>query len=556
VSDEREVLTVDVLFVGGGPASLACAHHLAALLERHAESGDGPSLDETFLVLIEKAKQIGFHSISGAVMDPRGIAELIPDFLDRGCPVEAAVTDDEVWYLTKRRRLKAPWTPPPLRNHGNYVCSLGKLVGWLGEQVEATGRVEIFPEFPGAKLLVEDGVVVGVRTADRGIDRNGNRKPNFEPGIDIRAKVTVLGEGARGSLTKTLVRDFGLDAGRNPQVYAIGLKELWQMPAGAVPAGRVLHTMGWPLDRGTFGGGFVYGMAGDIWDLGFVVGLDYRDPHTDPHGLFQRFKTHPEIAKLLRGGKMIQYGAKAIPEGGWYSHIRPYVPGALVLGDAAGFLDPIRLKGIHLAIKSGMLAAETILMALRENDFESASLARYEAAIGNSFIAEELRKSRNIHQGFDRGLIAGIVNAGIAHLTGGRGFTDRMDAEPGHARMRKVRPGDTFERFQPDGELTFDRLRDVYESGTQHEEDQPSHLVVHDTDICRTRCAEEFQNPCTKFCPAAVYEMEDDPDRGGKRLKINASNCVHCKTCDIMDPYQIIDWVTPEGGGGPRYVNL
>jgi electron-transferring-flavoprotein dehydrogenase len=563
MSAEREVLEVDVLFVGGGPANLACATHLAGLLDKHSEAGGEPGLDETFTVLIEKAKEIGFHSISGAVLDPRGLEELIPDYLERDCPLEAEVDEDELWFLTKGKSIKSFFTPSPLENRGLHVVSLGKLVRWLGGIVEETGRVELFPEFPGAELLMEDGKVVGVRTGDKGLDKDGNQKPTYEPGIDIRAKVTVLGEGARGSLTKVLTSTFDLGKDKNPQVYAVGIKELWKMPEGTVPPGRVYHTMGWPLDKRTFGGGFIYGMKDDVWDVGLVVGLDYLDPYTDPHGLFQKWKTHPRIRELLKGGKMIQYGAKALPEGGWFSRPRPYVDGCLVVGDSGSFLDPMRLKGIHLGMKSGMLAAETIFEALKEDDFSATSLSRYETKVEESWIATEMLKSRNIHQGFEKGLWRGLMNAGLGLITGGKGFgvKERLTMEPGHERIRTVAEhhgpsAPPFTRMKFDGELTFDRLSGVYESGTKHEEDQPVHLKVSDTGICRTKCRTEYANPCTRFCPAEVYEMEEVVEGKGPELKINASNCVHCKTCDIMDPYQIITWVTPEGGGGPRYVDL
>jgi electron-transferring-flavoprotein dehydrogenase len=548
---EREILEVDVLMVGAGPANLACSLHLAKLLAGR---------DDVMVVLIEKAKEIGFHALSGAVLDPRALAELVPDFAERDCPLEAPVDHDEIWYLAGNRKIRAPFVPKALDNRGLFVCSLGKLTRWMAGLVEATGQVQLFPEFPGAELLVEDGKVVGVRTGDKGVDKHGEKKGNYEPGIDIRAKVTVLGEGARGSLTKSLARQFGL-AGANPQVYAIGVKELWQMPAGRVPPGRVYHTMGWPHDRETFGGGFIYGMKGDVWDLGLVTGLDYRHPYTDPHGLFQTWKTHPAVRALLDGGKMIQYGAKTIPEGGLYSVLPDAVDGCLVIGDSAGYLNPLRLKGIHLAMKSGMLAAETIAEALAAGDVSAKALAAFRTKVEASWIHEELRASRNIHQGFEGGFVRGMANALVSIATKGRGLHDRMPMHAGHERIRTLAMQfganpPPFVRMKCDGALTFDRLSGIYESGTKHEEDQPCHLVVADTEICRTRCVREYGNPCTRFCPAEVYEMEDDPARGGLRLKINASNCVHCKTCDIMDPYQVINWVTPEGGGGPRYTNL
>ncbi len=564
---DRETLEVDVLFVGGGPACLAGAWHLAGLVQaengRRAKEGL-PKLDPS-VMLIEKASEIGFHALSGAVLDPRALRELWPEFEKEGCPLESPVVEDEVWFLTKRGRWRAPWIPPPLRNHGNFVCSLGKLVRWMAGKVEARGGVDLFPGFGAAEPLLEGDRVVGVRCGDKGIARDGTRKDTYEPGIDIRAKLTVLGEGPRGTVAKILNGKFGLDGGRNPQVYALGVKEVWQLPPGTVKPGRVFHTMGWPLDRETFGGAFIYTMGGDMVDLGLVVGLDYRNPHLDPHGLFQELKTHPAVRALLAGGKMVHYGAKALPEGGWYSIPRPHLPGCLIVGDSASLLNPMRLKGIHTGMKSGMIAAEVALEALLQGEFTADFLARYEDRLRASWVGEELKASRNFHQGFEKGFWHGMANAALMTFNGGKGFGERTGMKAGHERMRTLERQfgaavPEFRRARPDGALTFDRVTDVYASGTKHEQDQPPHLRVADTNLCATRCVKEFGNPCTRFCPAAVYEMVDaeGAPAGGprKRLQINFENCVHCKTCDIMDPYQVIDWTTPEGGDGPRYVNL
>jgi electron-transferring-flavoprotein dehydrogenase len=560
MSEEREVLELDVVFVGAGPASLAGAYHLAKLVEAHNESldeGDAPL--EPMIAVLEKGKEIGSHALSGAVVDPRAFRELYPEDWEEA-PFEAPIGAEEVAVLTEKRSFAFPILPPPLQNHGNYVASLGKLVKWMAAKAEAMG-VEIFPEFPAALALVEEGRVIGVRTGDRGRDREGRPKQNYEPGIDVRTQVTVLGEGPRGTLTKQLADTFDLYAGKNPQVYAIGLKEIWEVPEGRMAPGEVLHTMGWPLDAKTYGGSFVYGMQGNQVIVGLVVGLDYQNPWLDPHDEFQRFKTHPKIRALLEGGKMTYYGAKAIPEGGWFSIPRSYGDGFLLIGDSAGLLNGQRLKGIHLAMKSGMLAAETAFEALQKGDASKATLADYEDRVRNSWIRDELYKVRNFHQGFEKGLLGGILQGGLGIVTGGRGWGvwDRLPAEAGHERMVNLTTpkGRGLEKPAPvehDGVLTFDRLADVYNSGTTHEEEQPVHLLVHDTSICVERCTPEYGNPCERFCPAAVYEMVDDPKAPhGRRLQINASNCVHCKTCDIMDPYQIITWVPPEGGGGPNY---
>jgi electron-transferring-flavoprotein dehydrogenase len=558
MSDEsRETLDIDVLFVGAGPASLAGAYHLARLLARHNEQSAEKL--EISIGVLEKGKEINSHALSGAVVDPRALAELFPDDW-RQAPFEGPVqhAKEKFLYLTEKRAVSLP-IPPPLSNDGCYVASLGKLLKWMAPKVEAAG-VDLFFEFPAAQALVEDGRVVGVRTGDKGVGKDGRKKANYEPGIDIRAQVTVLGEGVRGTLVKQLDRQLDLWAGRNPQLYAIGLKEIWEVPAGRLAPGEVIHTLNWPLGFQTFGGGFVYGMQGDQVIVGLVVGLDYENPLLDPHAEFQRFKTHPAIARLLEGGKMTFYGAKAIPEGGWWSQPRLAGDGFLLVGDSAGMLNSQRLKGIHLSMKSGMLAAETIFEALREGGATAEHLARYSAKVEASWIKEELWPVRNFHQAFDHGLVGGIFQAGLGLVTGGRGwgFKNHLATTPGHARLQKLnsngaRPA-AAPRFVPDGKLTFDRLADVYNSGTAHEEDQPVHLLVADTNVCVERCTAEYANPCERFCPAAVYEMVEDPAAPkGRRLQINASNCVHCKTCDIMDPYQIITWVPPEGGGGPNY---
>ncbi|HEY0407882.1 MAG TPA: electron transfer flavoprotein-ubiquinone oxidoreductase [Pyrinomonadaceae bacterium] len=568
---ERETLEMDVVFVGAGPANLSGALHLARLVREHNEAveggkREGKSLGEIEIGIIEKGAYVGAHILSGAVMDPRALKELIPDFEAQGAPIESPVNDDYFYYLTEKRALRSPITPPPLKNHGYLIVALNRLTAWLGEKCEEAG-VNIFPEFPGAAMLYdEDERVVGVRTGDKGIDKEGKRKANFEPGVDLRAKVTVLGEGPRGSLTKELSQRLNLNEGREPQVYSLGIKELWELPDDRYPAGRVTHTLGYPSDAQTYGGGWIYGMQNRILNLGYVTGLDYRDPLLDPHAEFQRFKQHPHIARLLEGGKMIRYGAKTIAAGGMYAMPQIYADGVLLVGDCAGFLNSQRLKGIHTAIKSGMLAAEAIFEALLAGDYSAQQLRRYEELVNESWIMAELRKVRNFHASFRHGRWLGIANAGLQFLTGGRswGIFDRSPAEPGHEAMRKLSAygyrGDNIEQrydgLRFDGRITFNKLTDVYHAAVGHDEDQPAHLHVLDTNICSTRCAEEYGNPCQRFCPAAVYEMVEDGGNGKRQLQINFSNCVHCKTCDIMDPYQIINWVTPEGGGGPDYKGM
>jgi len=549
---EREKLDADVLIVGAGPAGLACALHLARLIRRHNESGAKPELSAENIYVLEKARELGAHELSGAVMDPRGIAELVPDFA-QAPPFDTPVIDDAVFFLKPERAYKLPITPPPLRNHGNYVISINKLVKWLGGLVEQAG-VNVFTEFAGAQLIYEGDGIAGVITGDKGVDRSGKPKANFTPGYELRAKVTVLAEGPRGSLTKELVARKKLD-GLNPQVYSIGVKELWEVPAGQVVPGFVAHTLGWPLDSSMYGGGWIYGLRENRVSLGLVTGLEYHNPRFDPREAFQEFKTHPLVRPILEGGHIIGYGAKTVPVGGWYSMPRTFVDGGLIVGDSASFLNSQRLKGIHLAIKTGMLAAETILEALRAGDASARTLAAFPRKVEQSWVAKELRGVRNFHQGFQHGLWRGLAHAAIQYVTGGRGLIDPMRMPAGYTEYHKLDgAGPAPPRMRGDGVLTFDRLTDIFYSGTRHTEDQPGHLLVADTNICVGRCVTEFGNPCQYFCPAAVYEMIEE--KGVRRLKINASNCVHCKTCDVADPYQIITWVPPEGGGGPTYEGM
>jgi electron-transferring-flavoprotein dehydrogenase len=564
---ERPQMEADVVIIGGGPAGMACALRLSQLIDEHNANHPDSQLSKDNIYVLEKAREIGQHCLSGALLDPRSMRELLPGF-ESEAPIDAEVTKESVYFLSKDKARKFPIVPPPLRDHGNYVISINKFVKWLGQKVEEAG-ITVFTGFAGSELLFEDDSrnselarVTGVRTDDKGVDKQGQPKANFEPGYDLRAKITILAEGTRGNCAKQLIERLELEDFYHAQTYGLGIKELWEIPAGRVAKGEVIYTLGYPLTTHEYGGAWIYGISDTQVSIGYVTGLDYEDPRTDPHHVFQNFKEHPLARRLLEGGKMIRYGAKTLPYGGWLTMPRIYGNGWMILGDSASFLNSQRLKGIHLAIKSGMLAAETAFDALLSGNSSADTLSEYKAAVDASWIKEELYPVRNFHQAFEYGLYDGLVKAGIQQLMRGSNLGPDYKNEAGYLRMRHADAlspyGDGREHFlgnaKGDGKLTFDRLTDVYHSGTRHEDDQPVHLVIEDLDICNSRCGKEFGNPCQYFCPAAVYEMVESPESSsGKQLHINFANCVHCKTCDIMDPYQIINWVPPEGGGGPNY---
>jgi electron-transferring-flavoprotein dehydrogenase len=546
----REILEVDVLIVGGGPAGLSAALRLAQVQQHHGEP--------MTVAVLDKAREAGAHMLSGAVLDPSTLRDLVPDFREKGAPLAAEVHDEDVYFLTPHSQYALPIIPPPLRNHGNYIISLNQFVRWLTTQVEAAG-IDFFTGFAAQDVLMDGSRVLGVRTGDRGIGKDGEQKPTFEPGVDILAKVTIFCDGVRGNLTKELMRRLELGREAQPAQFAIGLKELWDIPKDRLKPGTVMHTLGYPLRHEEFGGAFIYAMPEGQLSLGFVVGLDYKDPLFDPHMAFNRFKQHPFVTKLLEGGQMIRYGAKALPEGGWNTIPRVYMDGGLIAGDAAGFMNSMRLKGIHLAMRTGMLAAETAFEAVVAGDTSSTTLKAYKDRIDTSSVKNELYPVRNVHQAFGYGLMPGLAFAGLSVATHGWWIED-LHGHPGHERMKtlawyygsRLRDNTTASNATTiDRKLTFDKVTNVHFSGTAHDEDQPAHLLVH-TEVCSSICGPEYGHPCTRFCPANVYEITRDAD-GVPRLQINASNCVHCKTCDIMDPYQVITWVPPEGGGGPQY---
>lgn len=556
----RETMDVDVVIVGGGAAGLSAALRISQMIEKEGK------IKDPMIVVLEKASEVGAHSLSGAVLNPSALKELIPDYKEAGCPLESEVTYDAVHYLGEDFSFKLPITPPPFHNVGNYIVSLSKLNRWLASMCEAKG-INIFPGFAAVEALYEGDKVVGVRTGDKGRDKQGNPKANFEPGLLIKAKTTIFAEGTRGSLFKQVAKKLNLREGKNPEVFEEGVKEVIQMPKGTVTAGRVIHTLGFPLSK-SIGGTFIYTLPEDKIVIGLVAYLDTQDPLLDPHRELQKLKTHPFIAEMLKGGKVVAYGGKTLPAGGWYSIPKLYGDGWVVCGDSASMVDVQKLKGIHLAMKSGMLAGETAYESLVFQDSSAKFLESYEGRINNSFVREELYRVRNFHQSLSKGFVASLPLIALQELTGGRGLIDQMKVE--HTDAKTTAPvlevwggegGTAPENQLPkaDGELFFDKLSSVYLTGTSHDEDSPNHLLLQDGDICRSICEPKYKSPCTHFCPASVYEMVPartplKPGEAGKYdLQINYTNCIHCKTCDIKCPFENIEWTVPEGGGGPKY---
>jgi electron-transferring-flavoprotein dehydrogenase len=560
---ERESLEVDVLFVGAGPATLVSALHLSrqvAVYNSKAEKNGGKTIEPPTILVIEKSASLGDHSLSGAVINPKAIAELMPDFMEQGFPTECVCDDASFYMFFRSFSIKSPICPPNFQKTGYHVASLSNVVKWLGAKCEEAG-IEIYPGFAGDQLLVEGNRVAGVRIGDMGVDKNGKPKANYQPGMDIFAKVTVLGEGVRGSLTKQLIDRFDLQ-GRYPQVYETGIKEIWRVKPEKHKPGRVIHGALFPDFLSQFNGMWLYDMKDNLVSFGFVTMLDSKNPFNDPHLEAQKFKTTPFMRDLLDGAELVRYGAKALPVSGIYSQPKLYCDGALLVGDAASMCNAFRLSGIHLAMKSGMLAAETIIDALASDDFSAVTLGGYAERYRNSWAYVEHMEARNFHGSTEVSPIFALgLNIPLMLITKGHGIFDPLPFGAGHTHMKKLSELPAGKRqkevFEFDNKLTFSKEHLVQYAGSQHEVDQPSHLVVADVDLCSDVCTKEYGNPCESFCPAAVYEMMPDPEQPGRnKLFIHHENCVHCKTCDIADPYQVITWTPPQGGEGPDYTQM
>jgi len=549
-SAERESMEYDVVIVGAGPSGLATAIRLKQL---EAEQGR-----EISVCVLEKAGEVGAHILSGAVLEPRALFELLPTALADGAPLETPATDDEFLFLTEKGSIKLP-TPPQMNNHGNYIISLGALCRWLGEQAEALG-VEIYPGFAAAEILFhEDGSVKGVATGDMGVAKDGEKGAMYQPGMELHATQTVFAEGCRGHLGKELMERFSLRKPGEFQTYGLGMKELWEVAPEKSKPGHIVHTCGWPMDAKTYGGSFLYHLEGNLVSVGYVIGLDYENPHLFPYMEFQRFKHHPAIAKVLEGGRRLSYGARALNEGGWQSIPKLTFPGGLMVGCEAGFLNVPKIKGTHTAMKSGMVAAEQLFAALKpaEDGAEAPrEIAAYEDAMRKSWVWDELYKVRNVRPAFKWGLFAAIAYSALdTVILRGRAPWTLTHHGPDHAVLKPADQCKKIEYPKPDGVLSFDRLTNVSFTNTNHEEDQPCHLTLKDASVPIQHNLPKFAEPAQRYCPAGVYEVVEDDD-GEPKFQINAQNCIHCKTCDIKDPTQNIHWIAPQGGEGPVYANM